>query len=257
MVASNVRISQLEVRAANAEATVEQLEYRIKVLERKSRGTTRANKRASALEREVAALRAAINRIGEVSEVIDPADNKAVAALAREIERVEQGAQHLYTTLDERLSEIASLQQEHGMRLTNHGDRLELLEQGDSGLDLARTRLRLTGSIEKSTPWVPALIAGVIGGIVSWFIQDPWEWVTTFKGDEIAASVIIGVAVFLAVAAFERFSLNLSGLLEWTKREPIKTETVIESVVHDAPAAPKPDDKTEQVPLLVKEEVKA
>lgn len=190
-------------------------DFDVEELKRKSRGTTLANQRVATVE-------------------------GLTKALVTDIKRVEKTVNTHYDDLDNRLSEA-------------HRAIDDLKRSEPHRYDLEKTKLEVNhrGSIEVVTPWGWSFLLGVAAMLIALIGFTRHWWVNKdLAGDERwVCSILIGIAVFFAVASFERFKLHLDigGKLLWRRRDQeqeFKT-AIIESVVVDEPAKTSAEKKEE------------
>lgn len=242
--AINTRVEKLEKQMERLKASVHGLGYHVEELQRKSRGTTRANAQAAVTTREHQKLE---QQVADIATKLDqlPANPGRVdfGAITQELTRLDAAIKDHYRDLQGQLAQLSETVGDHGSRIS----RLE--KSGDSGIDFEKSHLELTheSSIGVETPWVEAFIIGAIAGVLCAWALNLWiagDWNAT---KDLWASLIVAFAAFWIMASFERFRLNLSlsGKMVWMRKQPVEQEgpetSVIGSVVADQPAMLKED----------------
>lgn len=173
---------------------ITELRKQIAVLERKSRGTTRANK-------EIARLTQQVNELQEKFLGAGPTD-----AVLAELTRLDTSTKNLY------------------LEVAGHGDRIRALEQSPAmQIDFEKSEIEIAHKLETGveTPWVGALVVAAVAAFctalaLNWWIAQSWNSTKDFW-----ASVIVGFAAFWIFASFEKHfaKLDIEAQMNWAKIE--------------------------------------
>jgi len=177
-----------------ARTRIKQLHHEIAELKRVGRGTTLANKRAAQLERKLQKIESDFSEYGASKAVID------------ELKRLDTSTKNLY------------------LEVAGHGDRIRALEQSDAmRIDFQRSEIDVahTSDVRVDTPWVEALIVGVVAFLLTAFALNVWiaqDWNAT---KDFWASLIVGVAAFFIMASLEkiRLGLQIQARHQWAYKE--------------------------------------
>ena len=192
-------VDSLIVQSREVRQHIDEMRKQIAILERKSRGTTRANK-------EIAKLQQQVNKLQENFLGAGPTD-----AVLAEMKRLDTSTKNLY------------------LEVAGHGDRLRALEQSSAmQIDFEKSEIEVAHKLEtgKNTPWVEALVVGVVAAIftalaLNWWIAQSWNSTKDFW-----ASMIVGFAAFWIMASFEKYfaKLDIEAQMNWVKKESKQKE---------------------------------
>ncbi len=177
-----------------ARSIIKSIQHQIDELKRVGRGTTLANKRAAQLERKLQKIEADFSEYGASKAVLD------------ELKRLDTSTKNLY------------------LEVAGHGDRIRALEQSDAmRIDFQRSEIDVahTSDVRVDTPWVEALIVGVVAFLLTAFALNAWiaqDWNAT---KDFWASLIVGAAALFVMASFEkiRLGLKIQARHQWAYKE--------------------------------------
>lgn len=156
-------------RVGNLEKTINQLQHKAQEAERRGRGTTRANGEIAAIQRELANMKAKLDRINSETGGGVKHDPVVLAAFQDEAKRIDERASELFTRANKTLQELEGRVSTLEGESARHGMSIMMLEEGQSSLD---GRVQWFENERDTIPWgrigISAAI-GVIAGIWSYF----------------------------------------------------------------------------------------
>lgn len=211
------------------EKLISEVETRAGHLERKSRGTTRANREAAKLAREVEDLKSRFVAAGPT-----PAVMLGVEDLSAKVEAVLAETQRLDMALKNTYLEVA----EHGDKLRDHEGRLDAIEGSEAmSISFADSKIDVAhqGEIDNYTPWAEAAMWGLVGGLVGFFA---FVVMMNVENGWIAALACYGIAFFTAAHLLQRHQLKLAiqARHEWAyKEKPAEAEKPAETESKEDP----------------------